>query len=188
MVGTVSFFERDDWAMYKPDCVCADEAPGVRLIAGVLSDGRTNYYVQCLTSGKRGSAVARNKLTDAEREEADRFKVNLEQSREATTRMYAEMARERRETDEQKRVDWWAAYDEYLNSAEWAGRRKAVLERDAYVCQACRQRRAVHVHHTTYRHVFREPLFDLVAVCVRCHDEITAIDREGIPKEYREAS
>lgn len=184
----MSFFDRDDWEMYKPDCVCATEAPGVRLIAGVLADGRTNYYVQCITSGRRGSAVAKQKLTEQERQEAARYKINLEQSREAADRMYADRDRQWRETKHEQAVEWWRAYDQYLLSAAWANKRTAVLARDAFVCQSCRERRAVQVHHLTYRHLFHEPLFDLVAVCVTCHDDITAIDREGIPKEYREAS
>ena len=183
----MNFFEREDWAKHKPDCVCADEAPGIRLIAGVLSNGATNYYIQCVTSGKRGSAVAKSKLTEAERREADRHKINLEQSREAASRMYDDFAIQRRDAEEQRRRAWWYAYDEYLNSAEWARRRAAVLERDNRICQACLKAPAVQVHHTTYRHVFHEPLFDLVAVCIGCHDKITGLDRQGIPKEYRKA-
>lgn len=65
---------------------------------------------------------------------------------------------------------WWEAYDSYLRTAVWAVKRELVLERCGGVCEACGQRRAVHVHHKKYPDVFGlEPLFDLAAVCVPCH-------------------
>lgn len=72
-------------------------------------------------------------------------------------------------------------HGDYLRSPEWRAKRDAVLRRDGYMCQACLQNQAVQVHHKTYRHWGNEPLFDLVAVCEICHDEITKMDRE-----YRE--
>jgi hypothetical protein len=38
--------------------------------------------------------------------------------------------------------------------------------------------RASQVHHLTYKHLRNEPLFELISVCVPCHDAITAMDRE----------
>jgi 5-methylcytosine-specific restriction endonuclease McrA len=184
----LSFFEREDWTMYKPGCVCADEAPGVKIIAAIIYGGRRNYYVQCVTSGQRGSAIAQSKLSEAERRAADINPIDLAREREVIDRARAERQREFAAEKESDRARWWIRYDEYLGTKEWAARRTAVLKRDNYVCQACLNRRAVQVHHTTYRHVFHEPLFDLVAVCIECHDRITELDRRGIPKEYREAS
>jgi hypothetical protein len=184
----VSFFDREDWRKYKPDCVCADEAPGVRLIAGEMADGRKNYYVECVTSRRRGSAIALAKLAPEERAEADMHLINFSASRAAASREWEERRLEAGARRSAETEAWWREYDAYLRTDAWHERRAKVLERDEYVCQACLVRRAVQVHHTTYRHMFAEPLFDLVAVCVACHEEITALDRQGIPKEYREAS
>lgn len=63
-------------------------------------------------------------------------------------------------------------YQDYLNSPEWRFRRNAVLKRDRHTCQACGDRRADYVHHLSYRYLFREPLFDLVAVCSFCHQQL----------------
>lgn len=71
-----------------------------------------------------------------------------------------------------KKESWWDMYNAYLLTEEWQRRRQAVLIRDHHLCQACLQRRAQHVHHLTYTHVTREPLFQLIAVCKDCHDSI----------------
>ena len=65
---------------------------------------------------------------------------------------------------------FWNRYDEYLRSEAWRVLSAAVLKRDRYVCQYCGGR-ATQAHHLTYEHVFHELLFELVAVCFRCHEE-----------------
>lgn len=60
-------------------------------------------------------------------------------------------------------------YEDYLKSQEWKKRSKLVMQRDGGTCQACLERRADHVHHHTYDHIFSEFLFELVAVCSECH-------------------
>jgi 5-methylcytosine-specific restriction endonuclease McrA len=72
---------------------------------------------------------------------------------------------------------WWKKYDDYLNSESWLLKRAKVLERAGRRCEACGEAWATQVHHVTYEHVFDEPLFDLRAVCVPCHERLTAADR-----------
>ena len=77
--------------------------------------------------------------------------------------------------------DWWAAYDEYLASAAWARKRQLVLDRDGWQCQSqaspsCRGD-ARQVHHLSYAHLRAEPLWELVAVCIPCHEALTEMDR-----------
>jgi len=72
-----------------------------------------------------------------------------------------------------KWIEKHAAYSRYINeSPEWRDRRARIMNRDNYTCQAilpgCTGA-AKHIHHKTYEHVGREPAFDLVAVCTRCH-------------------
>lgn len=61
-------------------------------------------------------------------------------------------------------------YHEYLKSPAWLHKREQVLERDAYICQGCRDARATQVHHLTYAHIFNELLFELTSLCGECHD------------------
>lgn len=77
-----------------------------------------------------------------------------------------------------KNAQWWRDYNAYLLTDKWAAKRRAVLQRDKGICQACLSRPAKQCHHLTYAHVFDEPLFDLIAVCIPCHDKITKMDRE----------
>lgn len=62
-----------------------------------------------------------------------------------------------------------AQYAEYLKSPEWAERRKLVMQRAAGICEGCRKHPATEVDHLTYKHVTREFLFELVAICGGCH-------------------
>jgi len=73
---------------------------------------------------------------------------------------------------EKAKADWWRQYNAYLLTPQWAKKRAAVLARDNYVCQGCRVNRATQAHHLTYKRVGREMLFDLIAVCVQCHEAI----------------
>lgn len=65
--------------------------------------------------------------------------------------------------------EWYAAY---LRSPDWSAKRLAVMRRAASRCEGCLARPATQVHHLTYARVGREMLFDLVAVCDACHDQI----------------
>lgn len=69
-------------------------------------------------------------------------------------------------------VDWWATYNAYLESEEWTTRRQHVLERAGGICEGCRDARATQVHHLTYKHVGRELLWELAAVCNDCHEAL----------------
>lgn len=84
------------------------------------------------------------------------------------------MVRRLQEVREQDSDHWWRLYNRYLESPEWKAKRRAVLERDSFVCQGCQNARATQVHHLTYKRKGREMLFDLVAVCDDCHCEIHA--------------
>lgn len=63
-------------------------------------------------------------------------------------------------------------YEDYIKSENWKRVRKLVLERDDFLCQGCRIKKAVHVHHTTYDFLGDELLFQLISLCVDCHQKI----------------
>jgi 5-methylcytosine-specific restriction endonuclease McrA len=69
---------------------------------------------------------------------------------------------------------FWSDYNLYLMSEEWAVKRQKVLTRARYVCEVCHRAEAQHIHHLTYNHVFDERLYELQAVCFRCHDRLHA--------------
>lgn len=61
----------------------------------------------------------------------------------------------------------------------WARKRSLVLERANHTCEGCGIRRATQVHHLTYKHVYDEFLWELVATCDECHDRA----HEQVPGE-----
>ena len=81
-------------------------------------------------------------------------------------------------------ADWFEGYNEFLQSDVWHQMRARVLARDQNLCQAALQgclRRATQVHHTSYslhNALGCQPAYDLVAICVPCHEKITAAERK----------
>lgn len=190
----MTFFDREDWRNWAPGCHCAQDLGDdvLALVAYTIAGGQTRYGIKCTKCGhiNGGKPISPISLSPAERTAAHARLEDLAKGRESAEREVEDRNRTatiRRQAErEAEREKWWADYDVYLFTPEWRAKRAAVLKRDNYECQACCIAKATEVHHITYRHVFGEPLFDLVAVCRPCHEAITAIDRQGIPKEYRE--
>jgi hypothetical protein len=100
---------------------------------------------------------------------------------EEISRRYWQQCRVNREAAEQAaNAEWWSKYETYLDSAKWHEKRRRVLDRAGGRCEACLQRTATQVHHTTYLHVFDEPLFDLRAVCDVCHAALHPDEEEQL--------
>jgi hypothetical protein len=74
---------------------------------------------------------------------------------------------ERRDAE---RREWFKAHDEYLATPEWWDKREAVMKRADSLCEGCRAAPAVQVHHLSYEHWRDELLWELVAVCLDCHE------------------
>lgn len=82
------------------------------------------------------------------------------------------MERERqRLANDQK---WWDWYNQYLRSPEWNIRREKVMKRAGGICEGCLVARAVQIHHVTYKHAGNELLWELRAVCLKCHEVLHA--------------
>jgi hypothetical protein len=63
-------------------------------------------------------------------------------------------------------------YGAYMNSEDWAQRRKLVLDRCNHICEGCRTKPATQVHHLTYYHKGFEFLWELVGICIDCHTRL----------------
>lgn len=132
----------------------------------------TSFRIQCMACGRISSAIAKDYIHAAGVSTAalpawdeTLLSIKLEEQVRAES--------DRRLREEER---WWKAYDAYLESDEWRRKRALVLKRSAGVCEGCGVRPAVQVHHLHYKRVFREMLFDLVAVCRQCHDAIHESD------------
>ena len=73
----------------------------------------------------------------------------------------------------------YSDYNKYIKSAAWLRIRDLVLLRDNNRCIICGFKKNLHIHHMTYKHLFKEEghLEELVTLCQKCHDTIHA--REG---------
>jgi hypothetical protein len=80
-----------------------------------------------------------------------------------------ERMRRQEETRDQERTGRYAAYSAYLKTDTWKKKRALVLDRADGMCEGCGVNYAVQVHHLTYEHLGDEFLWELKAVCLRCH-------------------
>lgn len=91
-----------------------------------------------------------------------------------------EWRRMEREREERNQL-WAAQYNEYLFTPTWRAKRDHVLRRAAGHCEGCGDMRATQVHHRRYPQgvapgsaewIAQEKLFDLIAICRNCHEDI----------------
>ena len=135
----------------------------------MASDGRPRYHIQCLVCGQSTQKrISKNKVDESEAiplwDEALHLRVWEKFNRDWEQAKYS--------VDQISDGDWWAQYDEYLESPQWARIRDAVLIRDHHMCQGCGSQKATQIHHLTYEHVRHEFLFELVSVCSSCHERL----------------
>jgi 5-methylcytosine-specific restriction endonuclease McrA len=74
------------------------------------------------------------------------------------------------ERDEENR-QFWERYNRHMKSEKWQAIRRRVFARCKGICEGCAERRAVHVHHLSYEHLGDELLYELVGVCLSCHEK-----------------
>jgi hypothetical protein len=154
------------------------------------SNGVVMCVVQCLVCGRELRGVRRTDPARLALTEQEPFDEQLLQQGEEAYRFYRQQRhmewqskwqaeQEQREAERQAAdAERRRQYSAYLLTPQWREKRQRVLERDEYLCQACRKRRATQVHHLTYTHIFNEPLFDLVSICTVCHEALHASSAE----------
>jgi hypothetical protein len=162
---------------HKPHDGCAKESEdrdGILVVCRTYENGSRNLWIQCSVCGT-GRALRNALWPDLSTLPPwDEGVLNAASERGRAT---WQEERERLERERQaEREDWKRAYEEYLRTEEWRARRDKVMRRARWVCESCGESRAEAVHHTTYAHLGREPLWELRAVCHRCHEMIHSID------------
>jgi len=140
------------------------------LTVKVSSNGGKTYYPQCKKCGMQADYIGSSKLSIAEKSAAEQF--NERASRAHWDAMQSHMAKWDASIRIRQKEKWWAWYDQYLQSEIWRKKRVSVMARSNGICSACRCAQATQVHHMTYDRVGAEPLFDLVAVCDSCHEQL----------------
>jgi 5-methylcytosine-specific restriction endonuclease McrA len=144
-----------------------------------IKGGAIAYVMQCLECGATtGNAISKSAIPDIENvKDVDPDMPNQWQAKRQARRHAIEQ--KHLLIQEKHGTEWWQRYTEYLKTSEWQTRRKLVMERANGLCEGCRSRPAVQVHHLTYEHVCEEFLWELVAICEPCHKRAHADEDEA---------
>jgi hypothetical protein len=67
------------------------------------------------------------------------------------------------------RCGTYATYDDYLQSEEWAIRRRFAIRHADERCQLCYASGHLHAHHRTYVRIGQEKPTDMTVLCDECH-------------------
>jgi 5-methylcytosine-specific restriction endonuclease McrA len=140
----------------------------------LCANGVTQFREQCTQCGKTLPAISKHTLSSQEQKNAPLFDRDLQENVRHAAWEQRKSQREQAESEAGKA--WWAWYNGYLVSPLWSRRRNAALRLSGRLCGACGESTATIVHHLTYDHVGAEPLYELVAVCSSCHDQIHSLE------------
>lgn len=152
--------------MSAPIDTCCEHRSTILIAVDPVNGAPPQYKHVCTDCGTRFSPISHTSLTDDEKREARRNadllgSIPQEVGRRATATRATQVLRVRLSDDPR--------YLAYLQSPEWKDIRALVLDRSGGRCEGCAKRRARDVHHLSYAHLYDEFLFELVAVCRRCH-------------------
>jgi len=62
-------------------------------------------------------------------------------------------------------------YNKYLKSEQWLIIRKEIIFQRGEMCELCKSKSELQVHHLTYKNVFNEKAKDLQVLCSDCHEK-----------------
>ncbi len=159
---------REPWEIAKERFAC--DCAGRKLAAKTDRIGRTHFVMQCPRCGA-AEPVKKTELTQTEMDAAPEFDAGLADRWNWARHNFARELHNARQ--EASYDQFHAEHEAFLRTAAWQEMRRKVMERAGGICEGCRERRAVQVHHRNYTYKFgREMLFDLVAVCRDCHEAI----------------
>lgn len=60
-------------------------------------------------------------------------------------------------------------YQLYLLSDEWVNIKIDLFDKRGRMCEKCFSTNNLHVHHLTYKNIFKEEPIDLMILCSECH-------------------
>lgn len=158
---------------------CQHEKAEIRF--KVYKNDSHHYFEQCLNCGEAVGSAIPHKEIDAIDDTPpwdERLQLGY---RFAIDEMANKIRAEQQQTWRLRNTDWDREYDDYIKTPLWKDKRRRVLERDNYTCQACLKRPAQQAHHLNYRFPLgKEPLFVLISVCQACHEAIHELTGRGV--------
>jgi hypothetical protein len=129
---------------------------------------------QCLQCGRCAERVGKDTV-DVDRLpwwDEERQKKFWGHREALARREYAEKQADLEREQQERERQWRERYNAHIQSDKWQDLRRRVFARCKRRCEGCGERPAAQVHHLTYDHLGDEFLFELVAVCMSCHERI----------------
>lgn len=133
----------------------------------MCSNGTKHLCIQCLICGARTTGTNWLPQEGVDMSSVKPLDESLE--REYTKKTASERNAKLKEEKRLRHLE----YERYIReSPDWWSIRERVMRRDNHWCQACFEKTATEVHHTTYANLYQEILWELKAVCSECHRKI----------------
>ena len=157
----------------------------VEITKRTIAGGSVQFMRQCNRCGKPIGGAIKKEIAFKENigQELKAFNQELykdweqNQNNEFST-IFNDQKKEKEKIDQifgvEERRDkekFFDVYNQHLKSEKWKATREKVLKRANYICEGCLEERATQVHHIDYKNVGDELLFQLVAICEKCHDK-----------------
>ena len=131
------------------------------------ANGSLHVIRQCQRCGANLGTIPKNQapqgVADADPTMRQRYEVERECQRQEINQKHVRIQRNNGNL-------FRLRHQEYLSTTAWKTRRDKVLQRADSICEGCMDAKATVVHHLSYDHWGDELLYELVALCVSCHD------------------
>lgn len=132
------------------------------------SNGTFQLRKQCLSCGELiGSAYKRETVRDF-----DALPLVDEFARQRAQNQWQDRQALSQQAQAEEQSAFWEYYNEHLQSPEWREKCELKMSLTDGLCEGCGKERARHIHHRTYENLGDEFLFELVALCLICHQKI----------------
>ena len=163
----------------KFNCTHSNTSIRKRTIKG----GSYQYCRQCLNCGQRvGLAISKKevlslgqKLSAFNDDLLQSYLLSKQSNYDAIYEKFKikdiELAKDFGVDGKYNKERFFEIYKNHLNSEKWQKIRDKVLKRSNNICEGCMEEEATTVHHISYNDVGDELLFQLVALCKKCHDK-----------------
>lgn len=141
----------------------------VAIVRLLLRNGADQYRRQCLDCGKPfGTPIKKKDVPNIDDVPLGSVDEHLKYERDRFAEL--EELKQRNVERQFQAGPGSSEYQEYLRSPEWQAKRQAVMRRANDICEGCGLAPATEVHHFTYDNIYQEFLWDLAALCRRCHE------------------
>ena len=158
------------WRQAWDESACDHEGM-VTLTVFTASNATRHYRHQCSRCGDNLGAVKKIDVSPRLEPSLPAFDQGLRDRWMEAVRSREQEIREGARREDKEEFDAWYKGD-YLRSAAWQAMRRKIFARAKGVCEGCGERGPAEVHHLTYKHVGREFMWELAAVCRECHERI----------------